>query len=108
MLHLGHVLSSDLSNDEDTVAKRKDLCRKANLYAEHLHPVAIISQKQGYFKASVYHCIVDHYEKLLLNNCILWKIHSTTCSEKFSMTLPWHCHTSILHNNYCIQYTQAF
>jgi hypothetical protein len=28
--HLGHVLSSDLSDDIDIVAKRKDLCRKAN------------------------------------------------------------------------------
>ena len=38
VLHVGHILSADLSDDEDIVAKRKDICRKANcmyIYAEH-------------------------------------------------------------------------
>ena len=30
VVHLGHILSSDLSDDWDIIAKRKDLCKKTN------------------------------------------------------------------------------
>ena len=69
------------------------------LYADHLllHKYMVISEL-------VYHCMhmVVQYGKLLLNNCVLWKLYSTTYSQKFRC---FHAVPTLLYYILCPIYT---
>ena len=88
-------LSSDLSEDIDTVAKRKHLCKKANCMLS-------ISSNYDYFtKPRLFLSF-----RLSLYGCALWKTSSqqlrsleTTFNNilRKIWMLPRHCHTSLLH-----------
>jgi hypothetical protein len=62
VVHFGHILSSDLSDDIDIVAKRKDLCRKANC-------MKIFSSCDYLTKTRLFQSF-----SLSLYGCALWKI----------------------------------
>lgn len=95
VLHLGHILSSDLSDDEDIVAKRKDLCRKANCM------LSIFSSCDYLTKIKLFQSFC-----LSLYGCALWKASSRQLRSlevtfnnilRKIWVLPRRCHTSIVH-----------
>ena len=95
VVHLGHILSSDLSDDTDIESKKKDLCKKANCM------LSVFSSCDPLTKTRLFQSFC-----LSLYGCALWKTSSpqlryleTTFNNiiRKIWILPRRCHTSILH-----------
>ena len=95
IVHLGHILSHDLSDREDIVSIKKDLCRKANCL---LH---IFSSCNPHTKSILFQSFC-----LSLYGSALWNVSSpelqhlkVACNNilRKIWSLPQKCHTSILH-----------
>ena len=95
IVHLGHILSHDLSDGEDIVSIKKDLCRKANCL---LH---IFSSCNPHIKSTLFQSFC-----LSLYGSALWNVSSpelqhleVACNNilRKIWSLPRRCHTSILH-----------
>ena len=93
--HLGHILTQDLSDNEDITSCQKDLCRKANCM---LHTFSCCDP---FTKTELFRTFC-----LSLYGCALW-LSSATQIHSLEVTfnniirkiwsLPRNCHTSILH-----------
>ena len=95
IVHLGHILSQDLSDNEDIVAIKKDMCRKAN------YMLSVFSSCDRPTKTKLFQSYC-----LSLYGSSLWK---SSCPELASLEvafnnilrkiwlLPRQCHTAILH-----------
>ena len=95
VIHLGHILSNDLSDEDDIVSVKKDLCRKANCM---LH---IFSSCNPLIKTKLFQSFC-----LSLYGAALWKLSSpelhhlqVICNNilRKIWVLPQRCHTDILH-----------
>ena len=100
VVHLGHILSSDLSDDADIVSKKKDLCKKANCM------LSVFSSCDPLIKTRLFQSFC-----LSLYGCALWKTSApqlkyleTTFNNiiRKIWILPRRCHTSILHLISCL------
>ena len=95
IVHLGHILSHDLSDREDIVSIKKDLCSKANCL---LH---FFSRCNPHIKSILFQSFC-----LSLYGSALWNVSSpelqhleVACNNNLMKiwSLPRRCHTSILH-----------
>ena len=95
VIHLGHILTNDLSDSEDIASIKKDLCKKANCL---LH---IFSSCNPDIKTKLFRSFC-----LSLYGSALWNVSSSelrhlevTCNNilRKIWSLPRRCHTSILH-----------
>jgi len=93
--HLGHILRSDLLDDDDIVAVTRDMCRKANciLYTFSCYDAVVKTNLLRSFCLSLY-------------GCGLWKISSPLVRslevafnniQRRVWSRPRRCHTCILH-----------
>ena len=94
-MHLGHILSSDLSDNLDIIAVKQGMCRKAN------HMLTIFMPCDSYTKTKLMQSFC-----LSLYGASLWKAYSPEMRSletaynnllRRIWSLPRCCHTAILH-----------
>ena len=93
--HLGHILSSDLSDDDDILASQRDMCRKANSM------LCIFSSANPYVKTKLLKsfCLSLYGSSLWKSSALSWKAFNISFNNilRKVWSLPRTCHTSILH-----------
>ena len=94
MSHLGHILSSDLSDDAEISSIKKDMCRKANYMLPTFAPCEPFTKSQlhsfclSLYGSALWLCSSSELKSLEVSfNNIIRKIWS----------LPRQCHTAPLH-----------
>ena len=96
VVHLGHVLSSNLSDNEDIITIKKDLCKKANSM------ISVFSCCDVYTKTK----LLRSFCLSLYGSC-LWKASAAELHHlevtfnnviRKIWSLPRRCHTGILHS----------